>query len=319
MNSLQTFLMVCLYWKINWACSSKIWCSFINYDCQCISVLLYYHTYKNKNLEDIGKINVSRTTTISFQQQNESSCQFSVLLIPLLKTLLLYILAPQNSKEAFKDCCLRWERWMSTGPPTLTSSTQSARISDTLGVFAHDFNRKIILHQKKSKKKKIIIGLKATSPEHFLLVWVSGRPFMQVAHDITRPQLFLINSASQRKIQPFYNLTFFKATAHSANQPNTLNAVKTAVFHKYKFDKKTLRLHRLHWNMDWYEVLKDTRLGSKASLFYHPEGNACQANRTSSGSKLKNPEAYNPHWGLDTISNMSWLCKCVLCLLIMPN
>ena len=152
MNSLQTFLMVCLYWKINWACSSKIWCSFINYDCQCISVLLYYHTYKNKNLEDIGKINVSRTTTISFQQQNESSCQFSVLLIPLLKTLLLYILAPQNSKEAFKDCCLRWERWMSTGPPTLTSSTQSARISDTLGVFAHDFNRKIILHQKKSKK-----------------------------------------------------------------------------------------------------------------------------------------------------------------------
>lgn len=173
--------------------------------------------------------------------------------------------------------------------------------------------------KKKNCKKIIIIGLKPTSLEHFLLVWVSGRPFMQVAHDITRPQLFLINSASQRKIQPFYNLTFFKETAHSANQPNTLNAVKTAAFHKYKFDKKTLRLHRLHWNLDWYEVLKDTRLGSKASLFYHPERNACQANCTSSGSKLKNPEAYNPHWGLDTISNMSWLCKCVLCLLIMPN
>lgn len=42
---------------------------------------------------------------------------------------------------------------MNTGPPTLTSPTQSAQISDTLGVFAHDFNRKIILHQKKNLQK----------------------------------------------------------------------------------------------------------------------------------------------------------------------
>lgn len=104
-----------------------------------------------------------------------------------------------------------------------------------------------------------------------------------------------------------YVLTFFKETAHSANQPNTLNEIRLPHSTNTNLTRKPYAFTGLTEIWIGYEVLKDTRLASKASLFYHPERNACQANwKSSSGSKLKNPEAYNPHWGLDTISNMSY-------------
>lgn len=121
-------------------------------------------------------------------------------------------LLPKTPRRTFKDCCLRWERWLSPGlpTPTLPTARQPGSLIH-LGVLQMISIWKIILCKKKKNSKKIIIiGLKPTSLEHSLLVWASGQPFTQVAHDITRPQLFLINSASQRKIQPFYILTFLR-------------------------------------------------------------------------------------------------------------
>lgn len=129
---------------------------------------------------------------------------------------------------------------------------------------------------------------------------------MQVAHDINWPQLFLINAASSERYS-LLQLDIFKETAHFANQPNTLNTVRLPHSTNTNLTKKS------------YVFTASTKAWITFP-FCHPKGIVCQINCTSSESKLKNhPEAYHPHRGLKTLSNMSRLCKYVLCLLLMPN
>lgn len=131
------------------------------------------------------------------------------------------------------------------------------------------------------------------------------------------PSCSLLTQPLSERYSLFTTWHFLRRQPILRIQPNTLNAVKTAAFHKYKFDKKTLMFTGSTEIWIDMKFWRTPGLAAKHPCFITLKEMPAKPTAPPVGQNSRTPKPITLTEACDTISNMSWLCKCVLCLLIM--